>query len=74
MRGRYVMSLKPSPAVLAWTHFDGGAVRRELEAKLRAARGCNVEIILKDISTVRHEPARLWEWARIAREAIEALP
>ncbi len=73
MRGRYVISLKPSPAVLAWQSFDPEAVRRELTDKLKAARGCNVEIILKDISTVHHEPKRLWEWARIARETIEAL-
>jgi len=72
MRGRYVMSLKPSPAVLAWQGFDGEAVRQELAARLKDAQGCNVEIILKDISTVRHQPARLWEWARIAREVIEA--
>ncbi len=73
MRGRYVMSLKPSPAALAWQRFDGETVREELATKLKAARGCNVEIILKDISTVRHDPARLWEWARIARETIEAV-
>jgi len=73
MRGRYVMSLKPSPAVLAWQSFDGDAVRKELTEKLGAARGCNVEIILKDISTVRHDPSRLWEWGRIARQTIEAM-
>ncbi len=73
MRGKYVMSLKPTPAVLAESSFDAEAVRAELRTKLEAARGCNVEIILKDISTVRHEPARLWEWVRAAREVIEAL-
>jgi hypothetical protein len=25
-----------------------------------------VEIIMKDISTVRYQPRRLWEWADIA--------
>ena len=25
------------------------------------------------ISTVDHEPSRLWKWARIARETIEAV-
>ena len=73
MRGRYVMSLKPTPAPLAVSAFHPEVVRKELMEKLAAARGCNVEIILKDISTVNHEPARLWEWARIARETIEAL-
>jgi hypothetical protein len=70
MRGKYVMSLKPSPAVLAGKDFDPEAVRVELRTKLAAARGCNVEIILKDISTVRHEPRRLWEWVRVASEVI----
>jgi hypothetical protein len=73
MRGRYVMSLKPSPSILAGTRFDAEAVRAELTTKLRAAQGCNVEIILKDISTVRHDPSRLWEWARVARRTIQEL-
>ena len=33
--------------------------------------GCTVEIHLKDISTVRHEPQRLTEWDRIAKEEAE---
>lgn len=73
MRGRYVISLKPSPATLAGEVFHGDVVRKELTEKLAATRGCSVEIILKDISTVNHDPARLWEWARIARETIEAV-
>jgi hypothetical protein len=28
---------------------------------------------MKDISTVRYEPQRLWEWARIAMEEVEEL-
>ena len=35
---------------------------------LESARGCHVELIMKDISTVRHQPQRLWEWAAIAME------
>jgi hypothetical protein len=31
---------------------------------------CHVEFIMKDISTVRYEPQRLWEWARIATEEV----
>jgi hypothetical protein len=69
MRGKYVMSLKPRPAILAGSTFHGEEVRTELRSRLEAARGCNVEIILKDISTVGHEPWRLWEWTRIATEA-----
>ena len=32
---------------------------------------CHVEIIMKDISTVRYKPKRLWEWAAIAMEEAE---
>lgn len=28
----------------------------------------SIELIMKDISTVRYQPQRLWEWARIALE------
>jgi hypothetical protein len=30
-----------------------------------------VELIMKDISTVRYQPQHLWEWARIAVEVAE---
>lgn len=73
MCGRYVMSLKPSPSCLAGPAFDPDAVRSELRTKLAAARGCNVEIVLKDISTVRHEPQRLWRWVEVATEVMKEL-
>jgi hypothetical protein len=28
-------------------------------------------VIMKDISTVRYEPQRLWEWSRMAMELTE---
>ena len=34
---------------------------------------CNVEIVLKDISTVRHGPQRLWEWADITMEEAQRI-
>jgi hypothetical protein len=70
--GRYVLSIKPSPARLAFDHWDPDAVRQELTKLVRTARGNNMELVLKDISTVRRRPQRLWEWARIAREVAQA--
>ena len=35
------------------------------------ARGCAVEVIMKDVSTVRYQPQRLWAWARMAMEVAE---
>ena len=69
---RYVISYKPNPAVLASPKWDPELARRELRRALEVTRGCAVEVIMKDISTVRYEPWRLWEWARIAAEETES--
>jgi hypothetical protein len=45
--------------------------REQLVEFLEASRGCHVELIMKDISTVRYEPQRLWEWESIAMEVAE---
>ncbi len=65
---RLVFAWKPNPAVLAAPVWDPQAVRRDMEKKLEIARNCVVEIHMKDISTVRYQPQRLWEWAQIAAE------
>ncbi len=66
----YVFSRKPNPAFLAWDRFDTEMVRDDLVATRRICekRGCPLEIILKDISTVRYEPQRLFKWAEIAMQ------
>ncbi|MBX7256726.1 MAG: hypothetical protein K1Y02_10220 [Candidatus Hydrogenedentes bacterium] len=65
----YVISHKPNPAILAETSWDPAQARMNLREFLEVAGGeCHVEIILKDISTVRNEPSRLWEWAAIAMD------
>jgi hypothetical protein len=70
----YVFSRKPSPALLATESWDPEAVRRDLRETLEACErhGCPVELILKDISTVRYEPQRLWDWWRIAADLVGA--
>jgi len=71
----YVISRKPNPAVLAVDVWHPDGVRKELRHELEVMAGCHVEIIMKDISTVRYQPQRLWEWARVAHEAVlEAAP
>ncbi|MBN1553274.1 MAG: hypothetical protein JXA11_00900 [Phycisphaerae bacterium] len=62
----YVISLKPNPAILAENRWRPEEARKVLRENLERTRGCNVEIIMKDISTVRYEPRRLWEWVDIA--------
>jgi hypothetical protein len=67
----YVFSYKPSPAIFAEDRWRPELARRALCDVLDRARGCRIEIIMKDISTVRYEPRRLWEWARMAKEVVE---
>jgi len=65
----YVMSRKPSPAILAEDHWHPERAREDIRRFLDFAGGkCHIELIMKDISTVRYEPQRLWEWSRIAME------
>jgi hypothetical protein len=71
VRDQYVFSYKPSPAVFATEDWHPNQARQELRTVLERARGCHVELIMKDISTVRYQPQRLWEWARLAMEVAE---
>ena len=68
-----IMSNKPTPALLAGDSFDEDAVRRDLRRTIAAARrnGKALEMILKDISTVRYQPQRLWRFSEIALEEAE---
>ncbi|MFH0962731.1 MAG: hypothetical protein V2A58_01820 [Planctomycetota bacterium] len=68
----FVFSRKPSPALLASEAWAPDAVERDLRDTLERCRrhGCPVELILKDISTVRYQPQRLWEWADIAMRVV----
>jgi hypothetical protein len=68
----FVFSRKPSPAMLAFNPFDPEAVRQDLLAtrKICEDKNCPLELILKDISTVRYEPERLFEWAKIAMQVV----
>ena len=69
----YVFSLKPNPEILGRDAWHPDIARKVLNETLEKTQGCVVEIIMKDISTVRYEPQRLWEWADIAVEETEKL-
>jgi len=63
------------PEILARDTWHPDLAREELENALQIAlrHTCNVETIMKDISTVRYQPQRLWEWTKIAAEVAEGL-
>jgi hypothetical protein len=63
-----VFTHKPNPAVVAADRWDIEAVRKDFREFLDKTRGCIVEITLKDVSTMRHEPHRVFQWAQMAAE------
>ncbi len=68
-----IMSNKPSPAFVATTNVDWDEVKNDLQSTIDAAKANNVnlELILKDISTVNFQPERLTQWAEIAMKLVE---
>jgi len=66
-----IMSAKPSPALVAGDSFEPENIRKDLDLTIQAAKrnNANLELILKDISTVKYQPERLAKWADIAMEA-----
>jgi hypothetical protein len=70
IHGDFVFSRKPSPALLAFDSFDSEAVMADLQNTMDIClrHDCPLEMILKDISTVRYEPERLFQWAKVAME------
>jgi hypothetical protein len=70
---KYVFSYKPNPSVLATDSWNTNEARSELENVFSKAKvhNCIVEATMKDISTVRYQPQRLWEWSRMALKLAE---
>jgi len=68
----FVFSRKPSPALLAGDAWAPDRVESDLRETLDQCQrhGCPLEFILKDVSTVRYQPQRLWEWAEIAMRVV----
>ncbi len=63
-----VYSRKPNPALISTGRFDEDAIRADLRKTLTIAKGCRLEIIMKDVHTLNNEPWRLPRWVEIARE------
>jgi len=64
----YVLSWRPNPAEMVCCGWNEDHVRRIIRDGLEAARGCHVDITLKDVETVQGDPRRLKNWVRLVRE------
>ena len=70
--GDYVFANKPNPANVA-RDFNKETVEKEISAVIEACieNKCPYEFVLKDISTVNHDPQNLIKWTKTAMETID---
>jgi hypothetical protein len=69
----YVISWRPNPSIMVCNGWDEARIRRVIREGLTACRGLHVDITLKDVQTVEHQPERLKDWVRIVRETIDGV-
>ncbi len=67
----YVFGYRPSPAEMVSFGFDEDRIRSILRRDLGLARDCHVEITLKNVITVEHDPQRIRKWVQLTREIVE---
>ena len=68
---RFIFSWKPNPSDLALGTFDEERIRAGLRRTMEAARGCPLEVIMKDNHTIGNDPQRVVRWVRIALDEAE---
>ncbi len=61
-----IYSRKPNPSVVS-VNTDTSIVKKETEAVLKAAKGCQVEFVLKDLRTCNSNPNNIIKWVEIAK-------
>ena len=66
-----VFSRKPNPTLISTPVFDEDQIAADLRHTLEVARGCRVELIMKDVHTLCNQPQRLCRWVELARQSID---
>ena len=67
----FVYCRKPNPTLVCAPDFNETEIRQDLRKTLQIAGNLNLEIILKDTHTIRHEPWRIARWVELAREEVD---
>lgn len=70
---RYVFSFKPNPTDMAMDFFDEERIRANLRRDMQLTRNCRLEVIMKDVTTMLHDPSRAIRWVEIAMQEAQAL-
>lgn len=71
-RDKIVYSRKPNPTLVSTDVFDEDLIRADLRKTLSVTskNNCSVEIVMKDVHTLKGEPDRLTRWVSLARDII----
>jgi len=70
LKDKYVYSCRPDPGVLSAGTFNEDAARKDIRDILEKAKGCHLELIMKDHDTIQQDPARAIAWCQLAKEEI----
>ncbi|MDF2686289.1 MAG: hypothetical protein K0S55_1470 [Clostridia bacterium] len=70
LKDKYIITWKPQPSHLAAENIDEDLIYKELAEGIRKAKGCHLELILRDTHTCRNDPSRFTKWIELARKAI----
>lgn len=73
LQDNYVYSLKMTPTDIAVPKIDEDVVRKRIRNVLNIAKGCVIEIIMKDNHTIGKNPNNVIRWTQIAREEVERI-
>lgn len=66
----FVFSRKPNPTLISTSRFNEEAILADLRETLTVARGCRLEILMKDVHELAGEPQRVARWVELARQAV----
>lgn len=68
----YVFSWRPNPAEMVCCGYNEENIKRIVRTAFADADGCHIDITLKDVQTVEHDPTRLARWVHAVRDVIAA--
>ena len=72
MLGRdYVYSRKPTPAYISGAHPDWDLLEKDMKDTYAAAKGCNVEILFRDVYTTNGDRSRLRKWVDMTKSIFQ---
>ena len=65
---KYIYSWKPNPALICSKGVDYEQIENIIRETIEIARGCCLEIIMKDTHTFCNDPERVSKWTQIANQ------